>query len=200
MEIYNKKQLVENNIKHLKTKINEPKNENGTQSISAQIEIIQSSTGQDYLALTVNNNDVAPYVDFLGKQLDSDFIQNQQNRDHQQYHITIINAMQLGKLKKHNPEDLNKILKEYLDKIFEISTDGIGLAIDSKKQSQAWFVVCQNTELTQLREKLLLPPQDFHITLAFDKSDVFGQPKDNSSIIYTNDLISTVTIQRKNIP
>jgi 2'-5' RNA ligase len=158
-----------------------------TWKISTQLEIIKSTTGQNYLALVVDNNDVSPYINFLDKQIDSNFIQNQQDRDRQQYHITVINAIEFGKLEKHNPTVLDDILKDNLLKKFELYTYGIGTVEDIKKQAQAWFVVCQNSELTQLREKLLLPPQDFHITLAFDKSDVFGQSKDKSSIIYKND-------------
>jgi 2'-5' RNA ligase len=177
-----------------------------TLKMSAKLEIIKSKIGQDYLALVIDNNDIAPYINFLNAKIDNTFIQNQQNRDKQSYHITIINVSQFSALQKNNNVLLDLFLKNNISKTFEFYTYGIGAATNETKQSQAWFVVCQNPELKQLRENLSLSNHDFHITLAFDKSDVFEEPKDKSSIIYKNDelwknfLIPHYTPQKKNKP
>lgn len=161
-------------------------NKINTWKISAPLSLIQDKTGQNYVALLINEDDVIDYNQFLTHHIDSLFIENQQIRDKYTHHITIINTMQYNKLKKIAPDVLSQFLSEHLNKEFDVFTYGIGNAYDFKKEATAWFVVCENAELLSLREKLSLPSQDFHITLAFDKSDVFGQPKNKSSIIYDN--------------
>ena len=146
--------------------------------------VLKSKAQEDYLGFTIDENVTGDYVKFLAQELAPEFIHNQQNRDRQHHHLTLINAAQYGKLKKEQPEQLEEFMTKYLGQSFDFWTYGIGTA--QAKNKQAWFIVAENAELVQLREPFLLAPQDFHITLAFDKGDVFGLPKDRTSIIHDN--------------
>lgn len=169
-----------------------------TWKVNGFLNIIQSKTGEDYLALEISEDIASLYVNFLMDKIDPQFIGNQVKRDRGHHHVTIINPMQFNKLKKDNPSGLNQFIATYSQKDYDLFTYGIGTAIDEKKQSQTWFTICENQELLFAREKLNLPKQDFHITLAFDKNDVFGKPKDRSSICFDNSILWKNFIQQFN--
>lgn len=160
-----------------------------TWKVTGFLNTIQSKTGEDYLALEISEDIASLYVNFLMDNIDPQFIGNQVARDKGHHHITIINPMQFNKLKKDNPEDLQNFISHYSQKHYDLFTYGIGTAIDTKKQAQTWFTICENQELFLAREKLNLPKQDFHITLAFDKQDVFGKPKDRTSVCFNNQIL-----------
>ena len=163
------------------------KNKIHTWQIKGVVEIIESKTGQPYVALTIDNSVGEIYQNFIKNHIDSSFIDNQQNRDRNSFHITLINAMQYGSMCKKNQyiEEVTSLVGQE----FKLFTYGIGTAVDIKKGKQAWFAVMENSSLEQFRNKLMLPKQDFHITLAFDGGDVFGVAKDRSSVIYRNEEI-----------
>ena len=85
--------------------------------------------------------------------------------------------MEYGKLTKAMGMDkfvaaLQPVLEYEID---DLEMLGVGKA--EAKGNAAYFVVCQSDKLDALRDRFELPKQDFHITLGFDKKDVFGVPK-----------------------
>ena len=58
---------------------------------------------------------------------------------------------------------------------------GVGKA--ESKGNTSYFVVCESDKLDAVRTRLGLPKQDLHITIGFDKRDVFGVVKDKSSLL-----------------
>lgn len=160
-----------------------------TWTITGSIKIIQDSVGQDYVAAEIEEKDINIYNQFLNNFIPNNYFNNKKNRDNGKYHITIINSMSYGKLKKNNHEILNEFLEKVLNKNFDFYTYGIGKA--EKNNNEAYFVICENAEVMSLRDKLNISPQDFHITLAFNEKDVFQVPKNKTSVIYNNNIIWT---------
>lgn len=140
---------------------------------------VKDTIGQNYLAIKVYPDIIQKYLDelkdILGDEYET-YVQNQKNRDHDTYHITIINAMDYNKLSKAGVSNfvnsLDKILKYEID---DIKLMGIGTA--SKNENTTYFVVVQSDKLQAIRKMYNLPEQDFHITLGFLWKDVFGVRK-----------------------
>lgn len=158
-----------------------------TWEISGKVSIINDRAGQPYLALHINNEIGQLYQSFLSHQIDNEFIENQQKRDHNSFHVTLINAMHYSKLMKEEKHAIN--INLLTGKEFKLFSYGIGTAIEENKDKQAWFVILENMELSQWREKFALPNQDFHITLGFKNGDVFTQRKNQNSKVFDNKLI-----------
>lgn len=157
-----------------------------TWTISGTIKIIQDSIGQDYVAADIEEKNIDFYNQFLSIHLPNNYFENKIKRDKGKYHITIINSMSYGKLKKFNNDLLTNFLNNVLDKKFDFYTYGIGKV---ENNNEAYFVICENAEIMSLREKLNISSQDFHITLAFNEKDVFGIAKNRKSLIYNNNEI-----------
>lgn len=156
-----------------------------TWTINGVVELIHDKAGNNYIALSVHNDIGNLYQSFLQSHTNKTYIANQQKRERDTFHITLVNVMQYNKLSKDR-EQLDK-LNSLLHKEFNLFAYGIGTAIDHVKEKQAWFTIVENQELKEWREKLSLPKQDFHITLAFNNGDVFNQSKDRTSLIINND-------------
>jgi hypothetical protein len=105
------------------------------------------------------------------------FTQNQKNRDHGRYHITVINVMDCNRLSKEmgmvNFVKSVELAFEYPVEDLEL----LGLGTASKNDNTAYFIVCQSDSLDAVRTRFNLTKQDFHTTLGFNTKDVFGVPK-----------------------
>ena len=55
--------------------------------------------------------------------------------------------------------------------------DLLGVGMASKNDNTAYFIVCQSDSLDAIRTRFNLTKQDFHVTLGFDKKDVFSVRK-----------------------
>lgn len=159
-------------------------NDINTWKISGELKIIQDRIGQDYLAVVIRPDITSYYINFLSTKIEDNFIHNQQKRDKNTYHITVLNSMEFNYLKEKDSEQFNLKLNEYINQFYDFFTYGIGTA--KKNENQTFFVISENETLNLFREKFSLGRKDFHITLGFDKKDVFNLPKDKSSVIYTN--------------
>lgn len=102
---------------------------------------------------------------------------NRRKRDGDEYHITIINKMELKSVDRPN-------FKEYFGekvKFTKIHTFdmGVGILKSSDKQSkdQTYFLLIHAPELDQIRLDLNLEPIDFHVTLGFDCKDIHAEGK-----------------------
>lgn len=154
--------------------------------VSGIVEVIQDKKGNDYLALKINDSIGELFQQFLSQHLPQDYIDNQKERDHHTFHITLVNVMQYQKLIKENKNDL---LKSLIHQKFDLFNYGIGTTIDNKKDSQAWFSVLENGYLDTFRQDLGLDKQHFHITLGFKNTDVFVHAKDRKTIIFKPEVI-----------
>jgi hypothetical protein len=145
------------------------------------VEHIKDAIGQNYLGIKINNLDILPFLDKLRSVLSKEdydlYTQNQQARDHGVYHMTVISVMDYGRLTKSMGMD--KFVAA-LQPIFEYEIDDLemlGVGKAEAKGNTAYFVVCQSDKLEAIRTRFELSKHDFHITLGFDKKDVFGVPK-----------------------
>lgn len=141
---------------------------------------LKDSLGNNYLGLNIPKEDIEPYLqnlrDILGEEYDI-FTLNQQTRDHNSYHITVINVMDCNRLSK---EMGMSNFVESIELVFDFEIEDLemlGLGTASNKGNTAYFVVCQSDSLDAVRTRFNLPKQDFHITLGFNAKDVFGVPK-----------------------
>jgi hypothetical protein len=149
--------------------------------MSYKVEHVKDTLGNNYLAININGLEVEPYLDKLKEILGEDnytiYTTNQQNRDHGKYHITVINVMDYNRLTKQMGIDkfveaLQPVLEYEID---DLQIPGIGKA--EAKGNTAYFAVCKSDKLDAIRTRFELGKQDFHITIGFDKKDVFGVPK-----------------------
>lgn len=141
---------------------------------------LKDSVGNNYVGIKVPLEDVQPHLeklkDILGEEYDI-YTQNQQTRDHNSYHITVINVMDCNRLSKEMGM-ANFVKSIELALQFEIEDlEMLGVGTASNKGNTAYFVVCQSDSLDAVRTRFNLPKQDFHITLGFNAKDVFGVPK-----------------------
>ena len=141
---------------------------------------IKDAVGNNYVGVKIPKGIVDPFLlelkDILGDKYES-YIDLQQKRDHNEYHITVINVMDYNKLSKDIGMDkfINSLESDLKYPIDDIQMLGIGTA--TKTTNTTYFVVCRSEKLKAIRDKYNLPEQDFHITLGFLHKDVFGVRK-----------------------
>lgn len=167
--------------------------------ITGSFEIIKDSNGSEYFVLNVDKESIQEHVNFLKTKVDPAFIEAQQKRDHESYHVTILNAIQYGSLKKKNPEALNELIAKISQQKPSFISHGIGTVSGERKQNkkeiedgeppqhiQAYFMILENHEIDQLRKEALYDWNitALHCTLAFKTQDVHGVDKGISSLIY----------------
>lgn len=156
-----------------------------TWKISAHIETHYDKNGTPYLAAKVNESIGRVYQSFLEQTTSLDFIENQKKRDKNQFHVTLVNAMEYGLLKKRNElEKLNILLD---NPCIDFYSYGIGRA--EKKEDCAYYVILENETIQTFRKNLNLKPNFLHMTLGFKEKDVHGVSKDRKSKIIDNQNI-----------
>lgn len=141
---------------------------------------IKDNIGNSYIGINIPNSTVTPYLkelkDFTGDKYDQ-YTNNQQQRDHGNYHITVINVAEFNKLvKEFGMSDFVKSI----DKLFKYEIDDLkmlGVGRASKNENIAYYVVCRSEKLDAVRKRYNLEPKDFHITIGFNFKDVFGVRK-----------------------
>lgn len=171
-----------------------------TWTIPGQISKITDNSGSDYIAVKVNNEDAYEYQEMLHQLGLHEYTSNQIKRDKGHFHVTIINAMEYGNLKKNYSEKL-PILETYLQEPVDMFFHGIGKASKDDKSGQtntALFAVIENATLSSLREKLGMKPFNFHMTLGFKDKDVHGVPKDKSTVIFSPQEFHYVMFDKNN--
>lgn len=152
--------------------------ENNKHVISTRLEQLTDNTGLTYIAVPVQQEDLTVFLSQLADILKDDFDtfrQGQQTRDHNQFHITIVNPYEF--------EALEPKYEELLTENIELSFNLIGLGHASNDKSQTYFIVAESIEGQKLRAKLGLKDKDFHVTLGFKPQDVYGVKKNRESLI-----------------
>lgn len=145
------------------------------------VSYLKDRLGNNYLGIDVPYEIVEPYLtkleEILGKENYHIFTKNQQQRDHGNYHITVINVMDYNRLSKELGVDnfVNSLELVFDFEIDDLEMLGVGQAV--KETNTAYFIVCQSDKLDAIRTRFNLPKQDFHVTIGFNPKDVFGVPK-----------------------
>ena len=144
--------------------------------INTDIQCINDRIGQNYLAGLVNNDIGVHFQNILQNDIkDSNiFINNQRQRDKNNFHITVINVMDFNKLKKEKSFSMY-LLVNTLNEFNNFNVLGIGMA--QKNDNIAYYVILENDDLNHIRQSLGLKKIDFHITLGFNYKDVHGISK-----------------------
>jgi len=140
---------------------------------------IKDSIGLNYLGLKIPNNIIDPYLIKL-KEISKDeydnLVLNQQIRDREEYHITLINVSEYNKLiKEMGSNFVNSLHTIFNYEIDDLELLGIGSA--TRSSNIAYFIVCKSDKLDAIRLRYNLSKRDFHITIGFLKKDVFGVNK-----------------------
>ncbi|PKI18062.1 hypothetical protein [Colwellia sp. 12G3] len=141
-----------------------------------QIEIVKltDNSGLTYVGGKVNPADLELYLSQMEKILGDDFAlyrQNQSARDHQTFHMTLINPYEYQLLTKNIA----------IGSRLSVSLNGLGRVRQDDKTS--YFVVAQSSQATSYRQGLVLSNKDFHVTLGFNPSDIYGVNKGIGSLI-----------------
>lgn len=138
--------------------------------------------GNNYIGVKFYEKELNDYINIwkssFGK-LEEDriklekFILNIYNRDGDMYHITLFSVPEYNKIKHLDSKEIFKIVDD-------IQFLGIGKAI--KNSNETNFIVVKSDILNKIRTDLGFELKDLHITLGFDKKDVFGVDKGENSI------------------
>jgi len=135
----------------------------------------------NYIGIKIPNEIVQPYLNFLKEEIGEDnyalYTENQQKRDRDDYHITVLNVMEFNKLNKELGMDkfVNSLDAVFKYEIDDLKLKGVGTA--TKNENRAYFIVCESDKLNAIRTRYELEPRDFHVTLGFQYKDVFGVRK-----------------------
>ena len=148
-------------------------------NIKSYITTTKDVLGNTYLVIKFENDDIIKNIINnwnIDSNIKQELVEKQSNRDNNSHHITILNVVEYKKLDK-------KLIQQIIHKEISLELIGIGKAIDEKKGNESHFIVVDSKQLDDYRIGLELKPHDFHITIGFDKKDVFGKPK-NKTVIY----------------
>jgi len=143
---------------------------------------IKDVLNNNYVGIDLNQNVVAPYLNELEEYIDNEklyktLIANQQLRDHNTWHITVINVFEYNALVSSIGM---KNFLERLDNLFVMEVEDVifkGIGKAERNGNIAYFIVCESDFLTSVRDSFGLPNQDFHCTLGFNRKDVHGVRK-----------------------
>ena len=142
-----------------------------------RLEYLKDTIGNNYIGVNIYVDMVNPYLQRLKSIIGDEYevyINNQKNRDHGHYHITVVNVMEYNKLS--NEIGMDKFINS-LESAFDFEFDDLqflGIGTAEKAGNRAYFIVVRSEKLQEVRKKYSLPEQDFHITLGFKWKDVFG--------------------------
>jgi len=130
---------------------------------------LKDNSGLTYIGGKISSADLAIYLQQMKSHLGDRFVkyrENQARRDHQTFHVTLINPFEYREINK-------KSIK--LGKSLSVTLLGLGHVAKDKKG--AYFVVVRSAQAKFYRQTLALPKKDFHVTLGFNPQDIFGVSK-----------------------
>ena len=156
-----------------------------TKSLRLKITTLRDNQGQEYLGALVSRVELLPYLTQLQQLLVEDFNQYrvlQAARDHQLFHLTILSPSEYQLADKTIVESL---LSADFNQSFssQLNVTLFGLGKVKQDNLSSFFVVAQSADAQLIRQRFLLPVKDFHITLGFNPSDIYGVKKDRSTLI-----------------
>ena len=149
--------------------------------IYAKIEKLTDGLGQIYIGVIVNKSDLVTYLNALKDVLKddyNDFRGYQAARDKHSFHITLLTPKEY---QLANQSLINNLISSDINNKISITLLGLGKVKQEAKQT--YFIVAQSSDGQSIRQRLLLKNKDFHLTLAFNKFDIYGVKKDKTTLI-----------------
>jgi hypothetical protein len=156
-----------------------------TKSLRLKITTLKDNQGQRYLGALVSRAELSPYLTQLQQLLAekfNDYRVLQAARDHQLFHLTLLSPREYQLADKVIIEqllapDFNHTLSSQIN----VTLLGLGKVVQDNKTT--FFVVAQSADAQLIRQRFILSAKDFHITLGFNPSDVYGVNKGRSTLI-----------------
>ena len=105
------------------------------------------------------------------------FLYNQQNRDNNIYHITVINSHELNNF-------------DYIDNEIDIDYINLGLSKLQKDEDETYYLYIISNTLNKIRKSFDLKPKHFHVTLGFKFKDIHDKDKSLNNIFFKNDNLN----------
>lgn len=179
-----KTQLTDKQARALRS-LNNEQQSIATKALRLKITLLKDNQGQQYLGALVNRAELLPYLTQLERLLADDFSHYralQAARDHQLFHLTILSPLEFQLADK---AIVNTLLASDFSHAFssQINVTLLGLAKVEQDNKSSFFVVAQSADAQKVRQRFLLPAKDFHVTLGFNPSDIYGVKKDSSTLI-----------------
>ncbi len=143
--------------------------------LNITISELHDSAGLVYVGAVVSKADLASYLSQLSMVLGDDFStyrKNQSMRDHNSFHVTLINPYEYKELEPNKVKFGQQI---------SVTLQGIGIAKEKNKTS--YFVVTSSAQGQEYRQQHSLKHKDLHVTLGFDPQDVYSVRKDVTSLL-----------------
>lgn len=159
---------------------------NSQKSIRVKVSLLKDSQGQEYLGAIINRAELSPYLVQLSQVLGESFEKFrslQSARDHQLFHMTLLSPPEFQLADKSL---VNKLLDPAFNSNFssQLNVTLLGLGKVVADQKQTYFVVAQSNDAQLIRQRFLLNNKDFHVTLGFNPSDIYGVKKDSSTLLF----------------
>lgn len=170
--------LVENTVKEIEivpmTEVDVAVKNTQVKFIQIEVVKLTDNRGLTYIGGKVSSADLASYLSQMKQILGDDFVlfrQNQSARDHYTFHMTLVNPYEYQSLGKEPAIGTS------------LSVSLHGLARVSLDNKTTYFVVAQSLQAKSYRQSLVLTTKDFHVTLGFNPSDIYGVNKGIESLI-----------------
>jgi hypothetical protein len=145
-------------------------------NLTLDISELKDNSGLVYLGAKVPEVELSRYLSqlksVLGDKQYAIYRQHQAARDHQSFHVTLVNPYEYQTINKEKLKISQKI---------RVTLHGVGKVAKGEKTS--YFVVASSSDGQFLRQKLLLKNKDFHVTLGFYSDDVYGVSKGRDTLI-----------------
>jgi hypothetical protein len=149
---------------------------NREKTLTLNITELSDNAGLIYLGGVVSSAELDGYLAQLKQTLGTDdyaiYRRYQAARDHQKFHVTLV-----------NPYEYQTIDKSRIKKIKQFRVTLHGLGTVKKDNKSSYFVVASSSDGQFYRQNLLLKNKDFHVTLGFYPDDVYGVGKGRDTLI-----------------
>ena len=129
-----------------------------------------------------------------------ELIDNEMQRDGNEWHITIITAKEFSKtivpeiMKRHNiiKKEAERVARgivlERFNNEIKSNPKNLGLGRVILGENVAYFIVIEWKEVQEFRKSLELDEKDFHITVAFgSEGDIHNVPKDKTTLVKSSE-------------
>lgn len=178
-------QITAKQAKVLKMLNQQQANNHDVKNLRLQISKLSDSQGQVYLGALINRAQLLPYLTQLKDILKEDyqvFRGHQAARDHQSFHMTLLSPKEYLLADKMLVE---KLLVSDTQNNFSnlLNVTLLGLAKVEQDNKKTFFIVAQSSDAQLIRQRFLLQPKDFHVTLGFNPTDIYGVKKDLSTLV-----------------
>ncbi|MCW8831836.1 MAG: hypothetical protein OQK09_00560 [Colwellia sp.] len=177
--------ITEQQARALKMLNQQQPNTKRVKNLRIQVRKLSDNQGQTYLGAIVSRAELQPYLTQLKGILVDDFDKyraNQAARDHQRFHMTLIDPIEYQHVDKQLVEQLlSPMTNINFSSHLQVTLLGVGKV--EKAGASSYFVVAQSNDAQLIRQRFLLGNKDFHVTLGFEPSDIYGVKKDSTTFV-----------------